>query len=91
MIGFIDAFFVQSLNYKKYSTIADLHTLKFTVAHKLGFLVSTSPILAVDLNTEIITSNYYEAFLSFLVQSFWNADSPELDQILQFYLQSCGS
>jgi hypothetical protein len=49
--------------YKPYSAIADLHTFQFTVAHALGFLVSTSRLLASDLNTETSTSNHYEVFL----------------------------
>jgi hypothetical protein len=32
--------------------IADLHTFQFTFAHELGFSVSTSRLLATDLNTE---------------------------------------
>jgi hypothetical protein len=48
-----------SLNYKQYSPIADLHTLQFTVAHAIGFLVSISRILATDLNTGTITSSRY--------------------------------
>jgi hypothetical protein len=31
-----------------------------------------------------ITSNHYEVFLPFLVQSPWNADPPELDPVLRF-------
>jgi hypothetical protein len=54
--------------YKQYSAIADLHTLQFTVAHALGFSVSTSRILATGLNTGTITSNHYEILL-FLIQS----------------------
>jgi hypothetical protein len=46
---------------------------QFTVAHALGFSVSTSRLQATDLNTETITSNHYEVFLS-LLQSPWNAD-----------------
>jgi hypothetical protein len=37
----------------------------------------------MDLNSETITSNHYEVFLPFLVQSPWTADPPELDPILQ--------
>jgi hypothetical protein len=48
----------------KYSAIADLHNLQFTVAHVPGFSVSTSRLLATGLNTETITSNPYEVFLS---------------------------
>jgi hypothetical protein len=68
--------------YSQYSATADLHNLQFTVAHALGFSGSTSRILVTDLNTETITSNHYEVFLPFLVQSPWTADSPELDPIL---------
>jgi hypothetical protein len=55
-----------SLNH---SAIADLHNFQFTVAHALGFSVSTSRLLATDLNTETSTSNHYEAFLLFRLQS----------------------
>jgi hypothetical protein len=53
-----------SLNYNHYSAIADLHTFQFTVAHALGFSVSTSRLLATDLNTGTITSNHYEVVIS---------------------------
>jgi hypothetical protein len=43
-----------------------------TVVHALGFSVFTSRLLATDLNTETSTSNHYEVFLPFLVQSTWN-------------------
>jgi hypothetical protein len=46
----------------KYSAIVDLLIFQFTVAHELGFSVSTSRLLATDLNTEISTSNHYEVF-----------------------------
>jgi hypothetical protein len=36
-------------DYRQYSAIADLHTLKFTFTHALGFSVFTSRILATDL------------------------------------------
>jgi hypothetical protein len=61
-----------SLNHTQYSAIANLHTFQFTVAHAQKFSVSASRLLATDLNTETITSNHYEAFLPFLVQSPWN-------------------
>jgi hypothetical protein len=41
-----------------YSAIAIPHTLQFTVAHALGFSVSTRHPLATDFNTETITSNF---------------------------------
>jgi hypothetical protein len=44
-----------TLNYKKYSAIADLHTFQFTAAQAVGFSVSTGHFLAKDLNTETIT------------------------------------
>jgi hypothetical protein len=52
------------LNYNQYSAIADLHTFQFTIAHTLGLPVFACCLLAMDLNTETITSNYYEVFLS---------------------------
>jgi hypothetical protein len=69
MIGFIGTSFTISLNYNQYSAIADLHSLQFSVAHALGFSVSTSRLLATDLNTETSTSDHFEDFLQFLVQS----------------------
>jgi hypothetical protein len=53
MFGFI-ALIHSTRNYKKYSAIAVLHTLQFTVTHALGFSVFTSRILATDLSTVII-------------------------------------
>jgi hypothetical protein len=32
----------------------------YTVTHALAFSVSTSRLLATDLNTETVTSNHYE-------------------------------
>jgi hypothetical protein len=91
MTGFIGTSITISFNYNQYSTIADLHNFQFTIAHAPGFSVSTRRLLALDLNTETITSNHYEVFLPFLVQSPWTADSPELDPILQFYPQLISS
>jgi hypothetical protein len=65
-----------SLNYSQYSAIADLHNLQFTVAHELGFSVSTSRLLATDLNTETSTSDLYEVFLPFLIESAWKFGTP---------------
>jgi hypothetical protein len=72
MIGLIGSSFTMSLNYSQYRGIADLHNLQFTVVHALGFSVSTSRLLATDLNTETSTANHYEVFFPFLVQSPWN-------------------
>jgi hypothetical protein len=71
-----------------HSATADFHNFQFTVAHALGFSVSTDRLLATDLNTGTITSNHYEVFLPFLLQSPWTAESP-LDIILQFSSLNC--
>jgi hypothetical protein len=47
-----------------------LHILKFGAPHVLEFSVSTSRILATDLNTGAITSNHYEISLPFLLNHF---------------------
>jgi hypothetical protein len=49
MIGFIGTLFTQLGTKGKYSAIADLHTLQFTVTNALGFSVFASRILATDL------------------------------------------
>jgi hypothetical protein len=59
--------FIQLGTTGNHSATGDFHTLKFTVAHALGFSVSTSRILVTDLNTGTITSNHCEVFLSFLI------------------------
>jgi hypothetical protein len=51
MIGFIGTWLQVPLITLKYSAIADLHYLEFTVAHALGISVFTSRLLATDLNT----------------------------------------
>jgi hypothetical protein len=68
MIGFIGTSVTIYLNYNRYSIIAELHNLQFTVAHALGLSVVTSHLLAVDLSTETSTSNHYEVLL-FRLQS----------------------
>jgi hypothetical protein len=50
MIRFIGTLVTISINYKDYRAIADLHTFQFTVAHALGFSVSTSRSLTRYLN-----------------------------------------
>jgi hypothetical protein len=54
MIGLIGTSVTVSLNYNQYSGIVDLHSLEFTVAHALGISVSTSRLLATDLNTALM-------------------------------------
>jgi hypothetical protein len=66
MTGWLDllALWLQSLWITfKYNSAADLHNLQLTVTHALGFFVSTSRLLATDLNTDTVTSNHYEVFL----------------------------
>jgi hypothetical protein len=72
MTGFITTSVTISPLYNQYSAIANLPNLQFTVAHPLGFSVFTSRLLVTDLNTETSTSDHYEVFLPFLVQSPWN-------------------
>jgi hypothetical protein len=67
-----DGWIYWHFSHKYYSTIADLHNLQFTIPHALGFSVFTSCFLTTELNTWTITSNHYEVFLPFLVQSPWN-------------------
>jgi hypothetical protein len=56
MIGFIGTSVTYYLLITlKYSAIADLHNLHFTVAHALGGSVSTNRLLATDFNTETST------------------------------------
>jgi hypothetical protein len=79
-LNFLSFLCTVSLNYNQYSAFADLHTFQFTFAHALGFCVSTSRILATDLNTGTVTLNHCEVFLSFLLQSLWTADSLNSNQ-----------
>jgi hypothetical protein len=53
MIGFINSLYMQLGTTGKYSAIADLHTLQFTVTHTPGFSVFTGRILVTDLNTVV--------------------------------------
>jgi hypothetical protein len=55
-----------SLNHTQLQRYRYSTHFKFTVAQVLGFSVSTSSLLATDLNTENIFSNHYEVFLSLL-------------------------
>jgi hypothetical protein len=72
MIGFISTQVTMFLNYNQHSAITDLHTSQFTAAHALGFSIFTSRLLTMALKTETSTSNHYEVFLPFLIQSPWN-------------------
>jgi hypothetical protein len=41
-----------------HNTIADSHNVQYTIAHVLGFSVSTSRLLATGPNTETISSDH---------------------------------
>jgi hypothetical protein len=91
MIDFLTLPCTISLNYKPYSAIADLHTFQFTTAQSLGFLFSTSRILAMDLNTETILQITMKSSCHFLFNHLGLLTPWILiynDSILQFYLQS---
>jgi hypothetical protein len=58
IIGFIGEFLIHSYNSGLQAitvATADFLTLQFTIAHALGFSVSTSRILATDIHTGTIT------------------------------------
>jgi hypothetical protein len=82
MIGFISTMVTSSLIRTYYNAMADLHNLQSTVTQALRISVFTSRILATDLNTETSTSNHYEVFLPFHVQSLWNLGT-QLKRLLE--------
>jgi hypothetical protein len=73
MIGFIGTSVTSSLNHTYLESYRYSTHFQFTAAHVLEFSSSNIHFLATDLNTETITSNHYEVFLSLLLQSPWNA------------------
>jgi hypothetical protein len=76
MIGFIDPslqLHLFTINTTRTYKLSLIYTLSSSPLHTLGFSVSTSRLVATDLNTGTITSYYYKVFLSFLLQSLWNA------------------
>jgi hypothetical protein len=72
MIGFIGSSVTSSLNHTQLQCYHCSTHFQFTIAHALGFSIFTSSLLAMDLNTENSTSNCYEVFLLFHLQSPWN-------------------
>jgi hypothetical protein len=75
MIGFIGISVTSSLNHTQLQCYCYSTHFQFTIPHALGFLVSTGCLLATDLNTETITSNQNEVFLSLLLQSICTHNS----------------
>jgi hypothetical protein len=69
MIRFIGTSITCSLNQTQLYRYRYSTHFQFTVAHALGFSVSTSRLLAMDLNTETSTSDQSEVLLPFLIQS----------------------
>jgi hypothetical protein len=68
MIEFI-ALIHSTRKYMRYSAIADLHTLQFTVTQTLGFSVFTSRILATDFNTVLITHKVFSSQANFQIST----------------------
>jgi hypothetical protein len=75
MIGFISTLVRSSFNHIEIERYRWFTHFPVTVAHALGFSVFISRLLATDLNTETGTSNHYEVFLLFRLQSFWNLET----------------
>jgi hypothetical protein len=72
----------KSPNYTYLQRHRYLHIFQSTVAHALGFSVSTSRLLVTDLNREISTSNHYEVFLLFRLQSLWNLGAKNSSRLI---------
>jgi hypothetical protein len=66
LIGFISSWVTHSLvitpTYMSFSAISVLRTFQITVAHALGFSVSTSRLLAMDLDTQTITVPHFKYY-----------------------------
>jgi hypothetical protein len=75
MIRFIDTFIYNLC----YSQLITALPLIYSLHKSLGYY----PFPGNGFITDSITSNHYEVFLPFLVQSPWTAP-PELDPVLQF-------
>jgi hypothetical protein len=67
MIGFIDTYFIHN----QYSATANPPTSQITGPH--------CPLPGNGFITGTITTNHYEVFLPFLVQSPWSGGPAELD------------
>jgi hypothetical protein len=75
MIEFISSLATDSLNHTSIQRYRWFAHFPVTAAHALGFQVFTSRLLATDLNIQTSTSNHYEVFLQFRLQSLWNLRS----------------
>jgi hypothetical protein len=64
MIRFINISYTPLRTTGNYSATADLHTLKFTVAHALEFTVFASRILATDSWSLTVIAAHYEVFFT---------------------------
>jgi hypothetical protein len=66
MIGFISSLVTHSLlvtlTRRQYSAVADIHTFQFTIAHTLGFSLSSSHLLAMDFDTQTTTVSHYKCY-----------------------------
>jgi hypothetical protein len=60
VIGFISS--CVTLTHRQYSAIADTHTFQFTIAHALGFSLSTSRLLAMDFDTQTTTVSHSKCY-----------------------------
>jgi hypothetical protein len=79
-------------NYKKCSSIADLHTLQFTVTHTLRFSVFTSRILATDSKTVFITLKVFSSQADFEISTEPAAVSTQSSStVISGYSLSCYS
>jgi hypothetical protein len=64
MIEFINTVLYKHSEVQSIECYRSFTQFQVTVAHALGFSISTSRFLATDLNTETSTSYHYEVFLS---------------------------
>jgi hypothetical protein len=82
MIGFIISWvshaLLITLAHRWYSAISLLHQLQFTVAHALGFSVSTSRFPATDLDTQTVTVSLQFLHMKKIFQSHKSSHGDEL-------------
>jgi hypothetical protein len=88
MMGFIHRLYSLLVTARNYSAIVDLHTLQFTVTHKLGFSVFTSRILVTDFNTGTVTGSLNHTLQISLYYSTYKVFSSQPDVQLPTELHS---